>query len=71
MDVQDLCMLFLTHFFLYVLSICREAPVLQQIQPVELHVKMQDPSFLKEAQLIDVREPDEVYDPILNFCFLR
>lgn len=38
----------------------REAPVLQQIQPVELHVKMQDPSFLNEAQLIDVREPDEV-----------
>lgn len=38
----------------------REAPVLQQIQPMELHAKMQDPSFSKDAQLIDVREPEEV-----------
>lgn len=39
----------------------REESVLQDIQPDELHVKMQDPSFLDESQLIDVREPEEVY----------
>ncbi|KAH6814306.1 rhodanese-like domain-containing protein / PPIC-type PPIASE domain-containing protein [Perilla frutescens var. frutescens] len=38
----------------------REESVLAYIQPSELHEKMQDPSFLEEAQLIDVREPDEV-----------
>ncbi|KAL2316881.1 hypothetical protein Fmac_030757 [Flemingia macrophylla] len=38
----------------------REESVLQDIQPDELHVKIQDPSFLEEAQLIDVREPEEV-----------
>lgn len=38
----------------------REEPVLQDIQPDELHVKFQDPNFLEEAQLIDVREPEEV-----------
>ncbi|KAL6564836.1 hypothetical protein OROMI_016286 [Orobanche minor] len=38
----------------------REESVLEHIQPGELHEKMQDPSFLDEAQLIDVREPDEV-----------
>lgn len=38
----------------------REGSVLQEIGPEELHVKMQDPSFAEEAQLIDVREPDEV-----------
>ncbi|TQE01915.1 hypothetical protein C1H46_012539 [Malus baccata] len=38
----------------------REESLLQDIKPEELHVKMQDPSFLDEAQLIDVREPDEV-----------
>ncbi|XP_047941117.1 rhodanese-like/PpiC domain-containing protein 12, chloroplastic [Salvia hispanica] len=38
----------------------REESVLEDIQPSELHKKMQDPSFLEEAQLIDVREPDEV-----------
>ncbi|XP_048139518.1 rhodanese-like/PpiC domain-containing protein 12, chloroplastic isoform X2 [Rhodamnia argentea] len=38
----------------------REESVLQDIQPNELHVKMHDPSFPEEAQLIDVREPDEV-----------
>ena len=35
--------------------------MLQDIQPDELHVKMQDPSFIEEVQLIDVREPEEVY----------
>lgn len=38
----------------------REESVLEYIHPSELHQKMQDPSFLEEAQLIDVREPDEV-----------
>lgn len=40
----------------------REESILEDIQPNELHVKMQDPSFLEESQLIDVREPEEVYD---------
>lgn len=39
---------------------CREESMLGYIQPNELHEKMQDPSFLEESQLIDVREPDEV-----------
>ncbi|KAJ3683011.1 hypothetical protein LUZ60_013238 [Juncus effusus] len=38
----------------------REECVLQDISPEELHTKLQDPSFIDEAQLIDVREPDEV-----------
>lgn len=38
----------------------REQSALLDIQPEELHLKMQDPNFLKEAQLIDVREPEEV-----------
>lgn len=38
----------------------REESILEDVQPNELHVKMQDPSFLEEAQLIDVREPEEV-----------
>lgn len=38
----------------------RDEPSLQDIQPDELHVKMQDSSFFEEAQLIDVREPEEV-----------
>lgn len=46
----------------------REESLLQDIQPDELHVKFQDPNFMEEAQLIDVREPEEVYAPIfLNF----
>lgn len=46
----------------------REESVLQDIQPDELHVKFQDSNFLEEAQLVDVREPEEVYAPIfLNF----
>ena len=39
----------------------REESLLKEIQPEELHQRMQDPSFLDEAQFIDVREPDEVY----------
>lgn len=31
---------------------------------------MQDPSFLDEAQLIDVREPDEVYALIFYLLFV-
>ncbi|XP_058078243.1 rhodanese-like/PpiC domain-containing protein 12, chloroplastic [Magnolia sinica] len=38
----------------------REESLLQDIEPKELHEKMQDPSFFEEVQLIDVREPDEV-----------
>ncbi|WOL06781.1 hypothetical protein Cni_G15515 [Canna indica] len=38
----------------------REESILQEIEPEELHSKMQDPSFVEEAQLIDVREPEEV-----------
>lgn len=38
----------------------REESLLQDIQPVELHAKMQDPNFFEEVQLIDVREPEEV-----------
>ncbi|KAJ7960547.1 Peptidyl-prolyl cis-trans isomerase [Quillaja saponaria] len=38
----------------------REESLVEDIQANEFHVKMQDQSFLKEAQLIDVREPEEV-----------
>ncbi|KAL6896839.1 hypothetical protein ACP4OV_007411 [Aristida adscensionis] len=38
----------------------RDQCIVQDIEPEELHTKMQDPSFIEEAQLIDVREPDEV-----------
>uniref|UniRef100_A0A0E0LPZ7 Peptidylprolyl isomerase n=1 Tax=Oryza punctata TaxID=4537 RepID=A0A0E0LPZ7_ORYPU len=38
----------------------RDQCVMEDIAPEELHAKMQDPNFLEEAQLIDVREPDEV-----------
>ncbi|KAL5708447.1 hypothetical protein ACHQM5_019239 [Ranunculus cassubicifolius] len=38
----------------------REAALLQNIEPEELHMKLKDPNFLEEVQLIDVREPDEV-----------
>lgn len=38
----------------------REESILQNIEPQELHSKMQDPSFVEEAQLIDVREPEEI-----------
>lgn len=41
--------------------VSREESVLKDIKPDELHVKLQNPTFLEEAQLIDVREPDEVY----------
>lgn len=44
---------------LQVLSV-REESILKDIQPDEFHVKMQDPCFIEDAQLIDVREPEEV-----------
>ncbi|KAJ7558213.1 hypothetical protein O6H91_04G028700 [Diphasiastrum complanatum] len=37
-----------------------EASTLKGIQPEELHILMQDLCFREEAQLIDVREPDEI-----------
>ena len=37
-----------------------EESLLHDIQPEELHAKMQDPIFFEEVQLIDVREPEEV-----------
>lgn len=48
----------------------REQSLLQDIQPDELHAKMQDPKFVEEAQLIDVREPDEVYSLLLHLTSL-
>ncbi|CAA3007779.1 rhodanese-like domain-containing 12, chloroplastic [Olea europaea subsp. europaea] len=41
-------------------SVHREESNLEYIKPIELHEKIQHPSFLEEAQLIDVREPEEV-----------
>ncbi|KAG6518108.1 hypothetical protein ZIOFF_021510 [Zingiber officinale] len=38
----------------------REESILQDMDPEDLHSKMQDPGFFEEAQLIDVREPEEV-----------
>lgn len=38
----------------------REGSILEDITPQELHSKLQDPNFIEEAQLIDVREPEEV-----------
>ncbi|KAE8711351.1 Rhodanese-like/PpiC domain-containing protein 12 [Hibiscus syriacus] len=38
----------------------REESLLKDILPEELHGKLQDPSFIEEAQLIHVREPEEV-----------
>ncbi|KAI3990040.1 hypothetical protein MKX01_013526 [Papaver californicum] len=38
----------------------REEALLQDVQPEEFHIKMQDPSFQEEAQLLDVREPEEI-----------
>lgn len=48
----------------FALLTVREESALKDIQPNELHVKFQDPTFFEEAQLIDVREPEEVYVPI-------
>ncbi|XP_020274543.1 rhodanese-like/PpiC domain-containing protein 12, chloroplastic isoform X3 [Asparagus officinalis] len=48
----------------------REESKLEDIAPEELHSKMQDPIFIEEAQLIDVREPEEVYLSSVN-CQLK
>lgn len=53
-----------------VTAICREESVLEHIQPNEFHVRLQDPSFLEEAQLIDVREPEEVYE-LVSFTIVE
>lgn len=47
----------------------REESILEEIQAIKLHGKMQDPAFFEEAQLIDVREPDEVYDLMILYDF--
>ncbi|KAF3791960.1 Rhodanese-like/PpiC domain-containing protein 12 [Nymphaea thermarum] len=39
----------------------REESLLGEITPEELYTKMQHPDFMEEAQLLDVREPEEVY----------
>lgn len=49
------------------LLLSREESILEEIQAIKLHGKMQDPSFFEEAQLIDVREPDEVYDLMILY----
>lgn len=38
----------------------REEALLVELPPEEFHLKSQDPEFMEHAQLIDVREPDEV-----------
>ncbi|XP_031495792.1 rhodanese-like/PpiC domain-containing protein 12, chloroplastic isoform X2 [Nymphaea colorata] len=38
----------------------REESLLGEITPEELYMKMQHPDFMEEAQLLDVREPEEV-----------
>ncbi|GJN33470.1 hypothetical protein PR202_gb22074 [Eleusine coracana subsp. coracana] len=49
----------------------RDQCILQDIEPEVLHSKMQDPSFIEEVQLIDVREPDEVYTVMMTgFIFV-
>lgn len=58
----------LSHFAT-VIHATREECSLLEIQPDELHDKMQDPEFVEEVQLIDVREPDEVYALLLLCLF--
>lgn len=38
----------------------REGSLLGEVQPSELHERLQDPNFTETVQLIDVREPEEV-----------
>lgn len=68
MSVPNL--IFYVVFSLILLCANREESSLQDIQPDELHVKMQDPKFVEEVQLIDVREPDEVYVLLLRFTWI-
>jgi len=48
----------------------REELLLQEIEAKELHEKLRDPEFVEQAQLIDVREPDEVYAIFSSTHFL-
>jgi len=59
--------------FQSVIYVTREESLLGEIQADKLHVKKQDPTFVEEAQLIDVREHDEVcgfYFIFLHFALL-
>jgi hypothetical protein len=38
----------------------REASFLRDVNVEEFSTKMENPEFLQEAQLLDVREPDEM-----------
>lgn len=49
-----------TQFGWHLLQVLSEREPVKDIQVEELHSKMQDPVFMEEAQLIDVREPDEI-----------
>jgi hypothetical protein len=49
-----------TQFGLHLLQVLSEREPVKDIQVEELHSKMQDPVFMDEAQLIDVREPNEI-----------
>ncbi|XP_010536124.1 PREDICTED: rhodanese-like/PpiC domain-containing protein 12, chloroplastic isoform X2 [Tarenaya hassleriana] len=49
-----------TQFGWHLLQVLSEREGLKEVGVEELHSKMQDPAFMDEAQLIDVREPDEI-----------
>ncbi|KAF8046093.1 hypothetical protein N665_4037s0006 [Sinapis alba] len=49
-----------TQFGWHLLQVLSEREPVKDIQVEELHSKMQDPVFMEESQLIDVREPDEI-----------
>lgn len=49
-----------TQFGWHLLQVLSEREGVKEIQVDEFHSKMQDPTFMEEAQLIDVREPDEI-----------
>ncbi|CAN8300635.1 unnamed protein product [Cochlearia groenlandica] len=49
-----------TQFGWHLLQVLSEREPVKDIQVEELHSKMLDPVFMEEAQLIDVREPDEI-----------
>lgn len=58
--LQLQCSLWKFNLPMHLICMSREEPLLKDIQPTELHEKLQDLSFTEEAQLIDVREPEEV-----------
>ncbi|VVB17108.1 unnamed protein product [Arabis nemorensis] len=49
-----------TQFGWHLLQVLSEREPVKDIQVEELHSKMLDPVFMEDAQLIDVREPDEI-----------